>query len=141
MRVWWFGCETKPNACGHELHAAQAPYYGREAYEEHRRFPFSENRLDTGFAPRTAPRNPRNVYDKGDELPQGQARLTHIKGWTVVSFWDRTGDSRSNSNTAFVFDERLSGDDALRIAREKFPRLFARFTFEVRIVDTVEAEQ
>ena len=125
---------------GHIMHAAQSPYHGREAYDEYDRFPFPWMNLDGQFAPRKAKTAGQYIGGKGEEFPQGQARLTHIKGWTVVSFWDRTGDSRGNSNTAFVFDERLSGEDALRIAREKFPELFARFTFEVEIVETTEEQ-
>lgn len=137
MRIWWFGCATKPEPSGHDLHAAQPPYGGRAAYDEWNRFPFKWETLDGKFAPKT---KPKTYYEVAQEFPQGQARLTYIKGWTIISFWDRTGDSRGASNTAFVFDEKLSGDEALRIAREKFPKLFERFTFEVEIVETVEAE-
>lgn len=136
MKVWWFGCATKPDTAGHGLHAAQPPYHGREAYEEYKSFPFQWETLDGQFAPRT---KTKGAYEKGAEFPQGEARLTYIKGWTVVAFWDRTGDSRGNSNTAFVFDAFLGSADALRIAREKFPKLFERFTFYVHIVETVEA--
>jgi hypothetical protein len=51
--------------------------------------------------------------------------------WTAISFWDRTVDSRGNSSSNFFFDSHLSFDDALADAREHWPRIFERFTFEV----------
>jgi hypothetical protein len=51
--------------------------------------------------------------------------------WTAISFWDRTVDSRGNSSSNFFFDSHLSFADALADAREHWPRIFERFTFEV----------
>lgn len=42
-----------------------------------------------------------------------------------------TGDRRGGSHTAFLFDATLTFDEALAAARERWPRLFERFTFEV----------
>lgn len=67
----------------------------------------------------------------GEEAPQGRALLHHKDGWTALAFWDRTGDSRSNSNSTFLFDTTLSFDEALVAAKENFPELFERFDFEV----------
>ena len=63
--------------------------------------------------------------------PEGVARLHHKSGWTALQFADQTGDRRGGSHTAFLFDETLSFDEALTTAREQWPRLFARFTFDV----------
>jgi hypothetical protein len=65
------------------------------------------------------------------EAPQGHAVLHHKDGWTALSFWDRSGDSRGNSNSNFFFDATLTFEEALAAARERFPDLFARFPFEV----------
>jgi hypothetical protein len=69
---------------------------------------------------------------RAPEMPQGVAALHHKDGWTALAFWDRSGDSRPNSNSAFLFDETLDFDAALAAAREHFPALFERFPFEVR---------
>lgn len=63
--------------------------------------------------------------------PEGRALLHHRDGWTAVAFWDRTGDSRPGSNTAFLLDEVLDFDAAVDAARQAYPHVFARFTFEV----------
>lgn len=73
----------------------------------------------------------RRRAERAAECPQGVAALHHKDGWTALSFWDRTGDSRDNSNSTFLFDAALSFDEAVAATREHFPALFARFTFEV----------
>lgn len=50
---------------------------------------------------------------------------------TALSFWDRTVDRRGNSSSNFFFDSHLNFDDALADAREHWPHIFERFTFEV----------
>lgn len=62
---------------------------------------------------------------------QGEAALHHKTGWTALSFADRSVDSRGNSHSTFVFEDILDFEDALAAAREHYPRVFQRFTFEV----------
>lgn len=61
------------------------------------------------------------------EKPQGVAAIHHKDGWTALSFWDRTGDERGNSSSTFFIEGEAPFEVALGIARERFPRLFARF--------------
>lgn len=63
--------------------------------------------------------------------PQGSAALHHKDGWTALAFWDRTVDSRPGSNSAFLADETLTFEQLLERAKEAFPQVFARFTFNV----------
>lgn len=72
-------------------------------------------------------------YDsrRAPEMPQGVAALHHKDGWTALSFWDRSGDSRGASSSTFLFEATLDFDQALSAARERFPALFERFSFEV----------
>lgn len=64
--------------------------------------------------------------------PEGIFATHYLDGWTAISFWDRTGDQRGASNSTFVFDEILTPEAAVEKAREKFPELFERFTFELK---------
>lgn len=51
----------------------------------------------------------------------------HVKdGWTALAFWDRTGDARPGSNTAFFFNRVLTYEDAIARAKEAWPRIFER---------------
>jgi len=63
----------------------------------------------------------------------GEARLHVLHGWTVIAFWDRSVDSRPNSNSVFFIPGVKPFEVALAMAREAFPSVFARFTFEVRL--------
>lgn len=78
------------------------------------------NKLDAGF------------LGKSREQPQGEyVRAMHL-GWVVLSFWDRTGDDRFGSNSAFLFDYDAPDAELLEHARQQFPTIFARFTFSLK---------
>lgn len=64
----------------------------------------------------------------GDEAhqPQGVARLTHLDGWTVLGWWDRTGDQRFGSNSAFLARGTLTAEELARLGAETFPGVWAR---------------
>jgi hypothetical protein len=71
-------------------------------------------------------------------LPQveGRAALWHFNAWTanswtILSFWDRSGDSRMNSNSAFVLRGNWDLEGACRAARDAFPEIWGRFKFQV----------
>lgn len=68
--------------------------------------------------------------------PEGSAALSVRPGeFTVLSFWDRTGDSRMNSNSNFVMSGEHDFDSAVQTAREAFPEVWERICFEVRLVE------
>lgn len=82
----------------------------------------------------------RGTYRNGNmkiikEAAQGAAALHHLTrneiDWTILAFWDRSGDSRSGSNTAFILEGTHDYPAALKLAKETFPELFERFTFHV----------
>lgn len=47
-------------------------------------------------------------------------------GWTVLAYWDRSGDPRHGSIAAFAFQASLGWIEAERCARELFPAVWAR---------------
>jgi hypothetical protein len=50
-------------------------------------------------------------------------------GWTAVGLEDRSVDSRPNSHSVFAFHADLTVDEAVALARETFPEIFARPRF------------
>lgn len=139
MRAFYFGCLRDVGLhtqAGHFLYNERlgSTYPGHHGEIA---FPFQYEKLDGQFQPRESKQYSNH---RGDEKPQGQARLTQVSGWTVLAFWDRSGDSRGASNSSFVFDQILDGETALMWARKTFPQLFERFPFEVTIVETVIPE-
>lgn len=69
------------------------------------------------------------------ETKEGAAKLTYAEGLTFLAFWDYSGDSRPGSNSVFVTFGRLSFDQMLTVAKLLFPKIFARFTFEIKEQD------
>ncbi len=51
----------------------------------------------------------------------GNAVMFWGRGWTFLSFWDRSGDSRPNSNSTFLFEGEYSFEEAVELAKEIFP--------------------
>lgn len=92
--------------------------------------------LDGGLVWNARHKNTRNRFC--DET-EGLAFLSHATNkdtpWTAISFWDRSGDSRGNSNTTFIACGRLTFAQMIRLARYKWPQFWARFTFDVVQVD------
>jgi hypothetical protein len=52
---------------------------------------------------------------------QSHADLVHARGWTVLAMWDRSGDRRPNSNSAFIARGELTFDEMTAMAAEHFP--------------------
>jgi hypothetical protein len=113
-RAFYFGCYGQ---AGHYFHDERM----RHRWEAEQIVPWGF-KVDGGLAPTIGYRQ---------EAPQGHAALHHKAGWTALSFWDRSGDSRGNSSSTFLFEDTLTFDEALAEARERFPALFKRFPFEI----------
>lgn len=118
MRVFYFGVWS-PNQLGHYLYEPSGRMAGREA---ERALPFKMHILDTGLLPDIGP------------CTEGFIHRSVINGWTVLTFWDRSGDSRGNSNSSFIIEGDHQAEAALAIAKAAFPSIFSRFTF-VLIID------
>lgn len=83
------------------------------------------------------PESWQKVYDAG--LPpdkrrgqtEGHAKLHHEQGWTALSFWDRSVDSRGNSHSTFFVRANLDFMPMLNLCAVKFPEVFERIKFDV----------
>jgi len=63
--------------------------------------------------------------------PEGIATLKHSSGWTMLSFWDRSGDERNESVSTFVVEGKYQFQGMKSLCRTSFPSVWERFTFEV----------
>lgn len=64
--------------------------------------------------------------------PEGVAKIiVDSEGWTVLSFWDRSGDRRPGSNTNFILKGTFSFEEALNYSKDIFPNIFSRITFPI----------
>lgn len=89
--------------------------------------------IDGKYPPRVGPDRRRrpDQYDSRPEVPQGQAALVHVSGWTVIAYWDRSQDKRGASNSAFAAEGECSFAELLEAARRQWPWVFERQAFEV----------
>lgn len=57
---------------------------------------------------------------------QGAASLHHIRGWTVLAWWDMTVDSRPASNSALLAEGMLDMPAMLGLLHVAFPTVSSR---------------
>jgi hypothetical protein len=120
-KVYFFGCAKPFSDGGHYLY--WRPFY--EDYELEKTIPWRLGELDGGLAP---VRNPwcKDSYRR-QECPQGVTSVTHKGGWTALSFWDRTGDSRGASSSTFLINRIVDFEQGIEYAKASWPQLFKRF--------------
>ena len=117
-KVFYFGCIE---GTGHYLWAASGARLHHESHPDFPAdFPVQIHALDGGLMP---PKQPP---------PQERAFLAHINGWTIISFTDCSVDKRPGSHSAFIVRGIMNLTPVLDIARQAFPRIFARFSFEIK---------
>lgn len=118
----YFGCISR---AGHWLHrpgGMRSSASVTQALEKAGIFP----KVDGGFCPGMDGKRHHEV-----KQVEGHAKVTHYNGWTILAFWDRTGDKRDNSNSAFIEQGERTFNEMLAMAKKTFPQVWERFTFEV----------
>lgn len=114
MDAYYFGCWS-PKLIGHYLYDVDGRNAGRSAENL---LPISVKSLDGGLL-------------NGVPDAEGNAVLFQGRGWTLLSFWDRSGDSRRGSSSTFVLWGRLQFSLAVETAKAAFPQRWALITFAV----------
>lgn len=115
MKAYYFGCWS-PQRIGHYLYDADGHNAERTA---EKLLPMRPVSFDGGLL--------NGVPDK-----QGSAVLFHGRGYTLLSFWDRSGDSRPGSSSTFILPGTLTFESAVEDAELTFPERWSRILFAVR---------
>lgn len=117
MTFYYFGCIDQ---AGHYLWSSPPA----RNLEEHRALgdlessnPWGYN-IDSGLCP------------KGPEI-EGRALLHKKDGWTIVSFWDRSVDSRGKCNSNFLCPGDFTFEQMISLACQHFPQVMNRFSFSI----------
>ena len=112
--MYYSGCWLRP---GHYLYSMTGRLLTSRRVPED--FPCRLAALDGGFL------SPR--------LPQVQGRATHVhlNGWTILSFWDQSGDVRPESCSTFVLRGLYPFAETCAIAQKGFPRVWERLGFPI----------
>lgn len=118
VRVYHFGYRR---GSGHVFH-------GSADYAEFSRlgiFP----KIDGGFAP--------GGDDKGrsERQEQGEAKLVGVSGWTLLSWWDRSGDQRRNSVSVLLAEGTFTFSEMLAFGLDRFPALMKRQPVPIKLVE------
>lgn len=84
---------------------------------------------DSAAGKRTIP-----SWNSEDQV-QGKARLLLVEGWTILAFWDCSGDPRGGSNSNFLAEGTYSFEEMKLLAEKHFPSVWGRImkTFEVTL--------
>ncbi|WP_437309959.1 hypothetical protein [Sorangium sp. So ce388] len=140
--VYYFGdgrLRDGPGA-GHHI---WAPSNGHVAWAHAaalRKLPWSLAELDGSLAgdPALADRHdPRHWATENQ--PEGLVRLHHRGGWTAISFWDRSGDSRYGSSSTLVASGTHTAREMVALLQRAFPAIWERITRRFELVLPVEA--
>lgn len=128
MRTFYFGAWV--GGRGHMLFERE----GIEASKVVRnRLPWTLAELDTHLCP------PADVL-KSHQQP-GKVALHFKKDneprpsmWTAMAFWDRSEDTRGNSNSVFLFEGVHDFDRMYELAEKVFPNVVCRIPVELELV-------
>ena len=114
----FFGCASE---AGHRLHGRLRSRYSLP--------PELRDRIDNGTTQSGLKDRYGNVVR--DDQVEGHARLNTIAGWTVLVWWDRTGDNRFGSHSNLLAPGTWTAEQLLEAGRLRFPWLFERITYKI----------
>lgn len=110
--VLFFGCYGSP---GHGLNSPRTGYLRYDST------PWG-NKLDGGLLT-------DDYYKEAHKGVLGAVKVHHKDGWTAIAFWDRSGDSRGGSNTAFLVAAHMTGEELFELARQQWAKVCTRPNF------------
>jgi hypothetical protein len=130
-----------------ELETVEAYHFGYERQAGHvwqssnqytRRWDI-EKKLPESVACIDGVLQPGCVRDKPHERTRpevvGEAALHHLDGWTVLAWWDRSGDGRGACNSNLVARGTYDFTTMLEIGKARFPHVMARQTVPIVLVE------
>ena len=114
--LWYFGCRRTH---GHYFYIEDTDHWDNKTLRPEGVPDEIISQIDGGFCP-------PNIKQE-----QGPARITHLAGWTLLGFWDRSIDGRFGSNSAFLAEGDFNFEEMVNLAQERFPTVWARLPFAV----------
>jgi hypothetical protein len=117
-RIYYFGCGTR---AGHGWFKPAASMQISAAVADAMRTVFPD--IDCNYAP-----------DDTKDQVEGEAKLSHLRGWTVLAWWDRSVDTRRNANSALVIDADRDFDQMVDLLEIHFPQVLWRQRVPFKLV-------
>lgn len=119
VEMYYFGCRSKERG-GHYL---WQPGWSEVWHDDWRGY--KPKGLHLRNFPRTLDGRWAPMDLQGSQR-QGLCAMSSFVGWTVVSWWDRSADSRGGCNSILIAQGRYSFNAMLSMARERWPGLLER---------------
>lgn len=94
------------------------------------RCPWTENEIDGVLQPGCALTRGGYWTHTGPEL-EGKALVHYKDGWTALSFWDRSVDSRPASNSTYIVEGTVAFEQMVEFAKKSFAARWNKMSFEV----------
>lgn len=118
--VLFFGCQSATSK-GHYFFR---PHFRKYDFDP-KHFRDEQGRhLDGGF-----------LEAQGVRDVQGSAAYRQLNGYSIVSWWDRSGDSRGASNSAFIVQGDHTPQEVMRLGAESFPTILPRQKAPITLPD------
>ena len=75
----------------------------------------------------------------GSPAPDGLIARHYVHGFTILSWWDSVSvDTRPGSNATFWVEGKHTAIEALRIAKERFPKVFEQTMCSLRLPEDAD---
>lgn len=62
---------------------------------------------------------------------EGPAVIHHKNGWTALSFWDRTIDTRGGCSSTYLAEGTFTFEQMVELAKTRFPERWGKMKFQV----------
>jgi hypothetical protein len=83
----------------------------------------------------------RQPYCGCGSMPEGQALIHRKNGWTALSFWDRSVDTRGGCNSTFFAKGTYTFAEMCELAQSVFPTIWNRYKFPVVLYSASPAKE
>ncbi len=128
VKMYYFGCVER---AGHFLWDKSLS--GRSlSSEKEPSLPWNPDRGEVdGVLQHHSDECKKRAYCGCGSSTEGKALVHHKNGWTALSFWDRSVDSRGGCNSTFFAQGDFTFDDMVQLAKVNFPSIWNRYKFSV----------
>lgn len=108
--------------------------------EERQGIPWQEREID-GILQPGCPDPKDRLKRRTRPMVEGEALLHHKNGWTAVSFWDSSVDTRPGCNSTYIAEGDFSFPEMVEMAKERFAERWSRMKFQVRLLELHESTE
>lgn len=103
--------------------------------------PWKEWDIDGKLQPGCFPHPRDGRWEHSGPENEGEALLHHKDGWTALSFWDRSVDTRGACNSTYIAEGVFTFEQMVEMAKARFAERWNRMRFAVTLAQKAEPEE